>query len=336
MDITLRQLEVFLAVARAGGFRRAADGLHLSQPALSQHVAELERVLGARLFDRLARRVELTEAGRILVEHAGRLFASLEGAREAVADLAGLRRGSLQIGASTTPGVYVLPAVLGAFETRYPGIALRLTIANSAEIEARIRANELDLGVVGGHAMRPGEECVSAGLVDELVLIVSPAHRWARRLQIPAAQLAGQRVLVREEGSATRQVMERALQQAGVRLGPVMELGHTEAIKHGVMAGLGIAFVSIHAARGEVTSGRLRQLRLQGLPVRRHFHVIHHEGRALGASARAFIAMLEATRIDGGRRAAATRRRPARPQRGGGNTIPAGRSNSPRSVGRTS
>ena len=297
MDLTLRQLEVFLAVARAGGFRRAADGLHLSQPALSQHVAELERALGARLFDRLARRVELTEAGRILVEHAGRLFASLEGAREAVADLAGLRRGALQIGASTTPGVYVLPAVLGAFEARYPGIALRLIIANSSAIEARVRASELDLGVVGGHALHPGEECLSAGLVDELVLIVSPTHPWAGRRQIPASSLEAQRVLVREEGSATRQVTERVLQQAGARLGRVMELGSTEAIKQGVMVGLGVAFVSVHAARGEVASGRLRQLRLEGRPIRRHFHVIHHEGRALGASARALIAVLEATSL---------------------------------------
>jgi DNA-binding transcriptional LysR family regulator len=298
MDITLRQLEVFLAVVGAGSFRAAAGALHLSQPALSQHIAELERGLGARLLDRLGRRVALTEAGRIVTEHATRLFATLTSAREAVADLGGLRRGSLRVGASTTPGIYVLPAMIAAFEQRYPGIALTLTIANSAGIEERIRANELDLGVVGGHGLRAGEECVSAGLDDELVLIVAPTHPWASRREIHAEQLTNERLLIREEGSATRQVMERALQHAGARLGRVMELGHTEAIKQAVMAGLGVAFVSVHALRNEMADGRVRALRLRGLAIRRHFHAIHHDARALSASARAFIGFLEAWRLD--------------------------------------
>ena len=297
MDITLRQLEVFLAVVRAGSFRGGADALHLSQPALSQHVAELERVLGARLFDRLGRRIAPTEAGRILAEHITRLFANLTSAREAVAELAGLTRGSLQVGASTTPGIYVFPVVMAAFERRYPGIALALTIANSRAIEARIQANELDLGVVGGHALRPGEECVSAGLVDELVLIVARTHPLAGRREVASSQLARERLLIREEGSATRQVTERSLQRAGARLGRTMELGHTEAIKQAVIAGLGVAFVSVHAVQGELSSGRLHALRLRGLPIRRHFHVIRHEARALSASARAFIEILEVSGV---------------------------------------
>ncbi|HKZ04208.1 MAG TPA: LysR substrate-binding domain-containing protein [Methylomirabilota bacterium] len=295
MDITIRQLEVFLAVARAGSFRRAAETLHLSQPALSQHVAELERALGARLLERLARHVVPTEAGRVLAEHATRMFSNLGNARDAVGEIAGLKRGSLHIGASTTPGIYVLPPVIAAFERRYPGIAVSVEIANSTAIEERIRAGELDLGIVGAHALRPGEECVSAGLIDELVLIVSPAHRWGRRRHVAATRLGEERLLVREEGSATRQVMERALQRAGVRLGRVMELGHTEAIKQGVMAGLGIAFVSAHAVRGETASGRLHELRLRELRIRRHFHVIHHDERTLSASARAFIETFEAS-----------------------------------------
>jgi len=309
MQLSLRQFEVFLAVARAKSFRRAAEALHLSQPALSQHVAELERELGARLFDRLGRSVTPTEAGRILEDHALRLFATLTSAREAVGELGGLKRGSLLVGASTTPGIYVLPSVVASFQRRYPGIALNLRIANSAVIEERIRGNELDLGVVGGHALRPGEECLAAGLLDELILIVPPGHRWAQRREIAPALLADQRLLVREEGSATRQVTERALHQAGVRFAASMELGHTEAIKQAVMAGLGVAFVSVHAARGEVASGRLRGVRLKGLRIRRHFHVIHNEARTLSASARAFVDLLGASRIDGAKPGA--RRRPA-------------------------
>ena len=240
----------------------------------------------------------LTEAGRILEDHALRLFATLTSAREAIAELGGLKRGSLLVGASTTPGIYVLPAVVASFQRRHPGITLSLQIANSAVIEERIRGNEIDLGVVGGHAFHPGEECLASGLLDELVLIVPPTHPWARRREIAPALLADQRLLVREEGSATRQVAERALQHAGVRFGPSMELGHTEAIKQAVMAGLGVALVSVHTVRGEVASGRLHALRLKGMRIRRHFHVIHNEARMLSASARAFLELLDAGHSD--------------------------------------
>jgi len=222
MQITLRQFEVFLAVARAGSFRAAAEVLHLSQPALSQHVAELERALGARLFDRLGRRIALTEAGRILEEHAQRVFATLASARETVAELEGLKRGSLLIGASTTPGIYVLPYLAARFQKQYPGITLRVQIANSAHIEEQIRANELDLGVVGGHGFRSGEECLAKGMPDELMLIVPPGHRWSRRREIAPDLLGTERLLVREEGSASRQVTERALQHVGARIGSTM------------------------------------------------------------------------------------------------------------------
>jgi len=290
--VTLRQLEVFLAIARARGYRRAAEALHTSQPALSQHIRELEGELGARLFDRLGRGIALTEAGRLLEERAQRVFATLTDVREAVGELQGLQRGSLLIGASTTPGVYVLPALIGRFRERYPGIELRLRIANSRAIEEAVRSHELDLAVVGGHGLAPGEECLAAGLVDELVLVVGRRHPWARSREVAPARLAEERLLVREEGSATRQVAERTLERAGVAWEVGMELNHTEAIKQAVMAGLGVAFVSVYAVRDEVASGRLVSLRLRGLRIRRHFHAIHSEARTLSAGARAFLAML--------------------------------------------
>jgi len=134
----------------------------LSQPALSQYVAELERELGARLFDRLRRTVALTEAGRILEDHALRLFATLTSAREAIAELAGLKRGSLLVGASTTPGIYVLPAVVALFQQRHPGIALSLQIG-SAVIEERIRGNEIDLGGGGRTRASPRRGVLGLG-----------------------------------------------------------------------------------------------------------------------------------------------------------------------------
>jgi DNA-binding transcriptional LysR family regulator len=290
--MTLRQLEVFLAVARARSYRRAAEALHTSQPALSQHIGELEAELKVKLFDRLGRSVALTEGGRLLETHAQRVFGALDSAREAIGELQGLQRGSLVVGASTTPGIYVLPAMIGHFRQQYPGVDLRLRIANSRLIEERVRSNELDLGVVGGHGLAHGEECLVEGLDDELVLIVGPRHRWSRRRTVAPADLAREPLLMREEGSASRDVTVRALLQAGVRYQTAMELDHTEAIKQAVMAGLGVAFVSVHAVRREVATRHLVAVRLAGVPIRRHFHVIHNEARTLGPSARAFVQLL--------------------------------------------
>jgi DNA-binding transcriptional LysR family regulator len=186
-----------------------------------------------------------------------------------------------------------MPGIVAAFRAKYPGVELKLQIANSQVIEGRVKERELDLGIVGGHAVAPGEECLAAGMPDELVLVVPPGHAWAKRRDIVPEALADQPLLVREEGSATRSVTERALQRAGVRFRVAMELDHTEAIKQGVMAGLGVAFLSIYAVRGEISAGRLCALRLRGIRIQRHFHVLHHEARRVTASARAFMELLE-------------------------------------------
>jgi DNA-binding transcriptional LysR family regulator len=293
--MTLRQLEVFLAVARAASFRRAAEALHLSQPALSQHVQELEAELGTRLFDRLGRAVHLTETGRVLDEHATGLFRTLTDARHAIADLQGLQRGILTIGASTTPGIYVLPGVLGVFRQRHPGIDVTLHLGNSEQVASRVRAGEFDLGLVGDHRASPAKEWLAASVADELVLVVGPTHAWARRRDIRPHELAAQPLLLREPGSATRQVTERALADAGISYRAGMVLPHTEAIKQGVLAGLGVAFLSVYAVQGELATGRLRGLRVRGLRIVRHFHLIHHERRRLSAAARAFMELLAAT-----------------------------------------
>ena len=168
-----------------------------------------------------------------------------------------------------------------------------LRIANSRVIEEQVRANELDLGVVGGHGLAPGEECLAAGMLDELVLIVAPRHPWARRARLDPSVLARERLLMREDGSATRLVTERALQKADVKIGRMLVLGHTEAIKQAVISGLGVAFVSIYAVRGELDTGRLERVRLRGLDIHRHFHVIHNDASMLTVRAKLFIAALQ-------------------------------------------
>jgi len=293
--MTLRQFEVFLAVAQEKSFSRAAKKIHSSQPTLSEHVIELEGELGKVLFYRRGKEVTMTEAGRVFERYAASVVSSVEEARQAVSELDGLAHGSLLIGASTTPGLYVMPGIVAAFRTRYPGVDLKLQIANSQVIEQRVGERELDLGIVGGHSVSPGQECLAAGMLDELVLIVPPRHQWARRRDIAPEALADEPLLMREAGSATRSVTERALQRAGVKFRVTMELDHTEAIKQGVMAGLGVAFASVYAVRGETTTGRLRALRLRGVRIQRHFHVLHHESRRVTASARAFMELLEHT-----------------------------------------
>ena len=165
--------------------------------------------------------------------------------------------------------------------------------AAGTESPDRFQANQLDLGIVGGHGLAAGERCVSAGIIDELVLIVGRRHPWARGRGIAARRLADERLLIRESGSASRDVMERALQRAGVSIGRTMELDHTEAIKQGVLSGLGVAFVSVHAVRAELARRRLVAVRVRGVRIRRHFHVIYSELRGMTASARMLTRLLE-------------------------------------------
>jgi DNA-binding transcriptional LysR family regulator len=292
--MTIRQLEVFLGVAQAQSFSRAAERIHLSQPTLSEHMRELEEELGVRLFVRHPRSVSLTEAGRVFGDYATRVVATLAAGRQALAELDGLHRGSLVVGASTTPGTYVLPALIARFRDAYPGITVALRIANSRIVEERVRDGDVDVAVIGGHILGPGERCVAAGIVDELQLIAGAKHPIGAT--ISRAKLAREPLLTREDGSATRQVTERALREAGITVRPAMELDHTETIKRAVMAGLGIAFVSRYAIEDEVRAKRLRVVAVDRLRIRRHFHVIHDERRPLSASARAFVDFLEKRR----------------------------------------
>jgi DNA-binding transcriptional LysR family regulator len=187
-----------------------------------------------------------------------------------------------------------LPGVLGVFRQRYPAIEVTLQLGNSAQVEALVRTGEIDVGVVGDARTSPAEATLAARVEDELVLVVGPTHAWARRRDIAPAELSDQPLLMREPGSATRQVTERALTGAGVAYRPGMVLPHTEAIKRGVLAGLGVAFVSVYAIEGEQATGQLRPLRVRGLRIVRHFHLIHHARRRLSTAARAFMELFMA------------------------------------------
>jgi DNA-binding transcriptional LysR family regulator len=292
--MNLHQLRIFVTVAKRGSFSRAAEELHISQPSASIQVADLERALGVDLFEQAGRQIHLTDAGRVLEDYAQRILALAEEARTAVSETAGLRRGHLTVGASPTPGTYLLPRIIAGFQDRYPQIGVALHIAASAEVGERLLRHELDLGVVGGKIHTPGVQA-EPFLDDEIVLVTPPAHPLAAAGSAGAMALRDHRVLLPERGSDTRKAIDEALSDAGHAVAPAMELTGNEAIKEAVAAGLGVALLSRLAARTEVAAGRLVVVPIPDLIIRRHFSLIHLKDKRLSQAVRAFIEMLRAS-----------------------------------------
>lgn len=287
--LTLHRLELFLAVLDEGGVGRAAKARNISQPAVSEHLQGLGAHFGVPLLERHGRHVRPTSAARLLEPYARQAVGLLRGAERAAADLRGLRRGSLTIGASTTPGTYLLPAALGRFHAAHPGIALSLQISDSREIERWVAVGQVELGVIGEAPLLPGLEA-ERWVQDELVLIVPRGHSFARQRAVRAPAIAGEPYIAREAGSSTRGVAERYLARLGVTLTPAMELGSTEAIREAVAAGLGVALVSRHAVLAR--DRRIVAARLAGPRWTRDLLIVRRPGTPLGPAAAAFRELL--------------------------------------------
>lgn len=290
--LDLHKFRVFAAVAEEEHFTRAATELAISQPAVSSHVHDLERALGAALFERAGRGARLTDAGRLVQGFARRLLAMAVELDEAIDDLRGLRAGQLRLGASTTIGDYLLPAVLGAFCGKFPSIGVVVEIGNTGFIADRLRHGELHLGLIGEAFADTELEC-EPFCDDRLVLVVAPGHRWAGR-EISPETLAEEPLIAREPRSATRHVTEAQLAAAGVPWTAGLQLGGTEAIKGAVAAGLGIAFLSACAVAQDVLTGRLAAATLAGVTMRRQFQVARRRGQQLNPAEAAFLPVLRA------------------------------------------
>lgn len=293
----LQQLKGFMAVAKHSSFTRASEELFRTQPAISKQIRALEEGLEAKLFHRLGRTIELTEAGEILYRHAHRIFQALEEAREAISELKGLQTGHLGIAAASTIGTYMLPRVLGRFKRQYSGIEISLAITNKAQVIEQLLDHDADLGFVGP-PVQPEELQKEEYLLDELVLIVDPKHPLAREECVLVDQLKDELFILREEGSGTREIMEEELGRKGVILRKAMELGSTEAIKQAVAASLGVSIVSKYAITFEVAMGRLCSAHINDLDLRRHLYVVSHRERTLPPAAVAFLELLRETRAD--------------------------------------
>jgi DNA-binding transcriptional LysR family regulator len=288
--VDLQRLSTFQVLSETLHFRHAAERLGITQSAVSQQIASLEKDLGAALFERIGRRVYLTAAGQVLAREAVKVLSTISRAREAVGAVSKGDAGRLRVGASTTPGIYLLPDVLGRFRSDFPLVELDFRIANSSRIEALAVANEFDLGVCG---FRPThEELFEIELgEDRIIAVASPALLGKTRRLWPE-DLARWSLVARERGSATRTAVERALSSLGVQLTPAFELPSPEAIVRAAEAGLGYAFVSSRAAAEAIEARRLVELRVDGLDVRRGLFAMHHRDKHVTPAMRDLVELL--------------------------------------------
>ena len=272
---------VFRAVAEQLNFRKAAEELYLTQPAVSLQIKALEEDLGVQLFDRTSAHISLTDAGRVLLDYANRVNSLLVEAEHEIAALSGEHAGQLALGASTTIAQYVLPRLLGEFCKEHPRVHPTLIGGNTEHIVEAVEKQKIALGFIEGPA-RSRDVKTQPFLQDELVLIVSTAHEWAGRASISCSELASIPLLMRERGSGTRHVIEMAIERQGVKrssLRIVMELDSTEAIKSAVEAGLGAGFVSRWAIAKDLRlDNSFKIVEVEGLNVKRDFLVASAAG----------------------------------------------------------
>ncbi|WP_458759526.1 LysR family transcriptional regulator [Afipia sp. TerB] len=276
--MTLEQLRIFVAVAEQEHMTRAAAALHLTQSATSAAVAALEARYATKLFDRVGRNIKLTEAGRLFLIEARAVLARAAAAETVLADLAGLKRGSLSIAASQTVGNYWLPPLLHRYRERHSGIALDLTIGNTEQAALRVREGLADVGYVEGEIDDPALS-VSPVAEDELVLVVGASHPWTKLASIKPALLKETTWIAREPGSGTRKVLEASLAGFGLASEDIdigLALPSNESVRSAVAAGAGATIISKLVIANLLKSGGLVALDLP-LPSRRFFSVRHKE-----------------------------------------------------------
>jgi DNA-binding transcriptional LysR family regulator len=270
---TLRQLDTFLEIARAESVSKAAEKLHVTQPAISMQLRQLEEALGVPLVEAAGRNIRLTAAGREVQAFAIAALAQLRQLDDTMANLRGLQHGKVDLGVVST-AKYFVPMLLVQFRKRHLGIEIALQIHNRENMMNLLQRNELDLIIMG----RPpdGIDCSSTAFATNPLAVVSaPEHPLSRRKNAPMSILNDTEFVVREKGSGTRAAMERVFAEHDIKTNIVMEMPSNESIKQAVMAGMGLTFLSLRTVRHELSSGHLALLDIEGLPIVRHWHVTH-------------------------------------------------------------
>jgi DNA-binding transcriptional LysR family regulator len=288
---SLHALAVFLAVIQHETMTAAAEAEGISQPAISAHIKGLEGFFGTPLMERSGRRVRPTAAGLLVADYSRRLLALSDEMCRSVADLEGLQAGQLAIGASSTVGEQMLPAVLGRFHQRYPGVQLVLSIGNTGEIIEAILDRTFDLGIVGRVPDHP-DLWIRPVFDDHLEIFVARDSPWAARANLEPDDLANETFILRESGSATRDLALQCLASHGCVPRDTIELGSNEAVKRAVAAGLGIGVLSTHTVSIDQQAGAIVTLTCGGWNCRRQFQLIYRRDRVLTRAEQAFIALL--------------------------------------------
>ncbi|CAM4515501.1 LysR family transcriptional regulator [Paenibacillus macerans] len=270
MDLSLK---VFITVAEKQNFTRAAEALHMTQPAVSQHIGALERQLGTKLLERSNKFVRLNKAGEIVYHHAREISGLYGRMQYLIDDLKHTAYGNLSIGASYTYGEYVLPHVVAEMMKLYPGIRPAITIGNSREIEAKVGGHELDIGIIEGE-FRDAQFRIEPIADDAMVIVIPAGHKAAGRVGLKFSDLREETWIIREPGSGTREATDKMFVEQGFYPERLMEFGSTQIIKESVEAGLGISFLSRAAVRKEIALGTLREPDVEGFPFTRKFSLI--------------------------------------------------------------
>ena len=271
--------------------------MDISQPAVSIQVQDLEKALGLTLLHRKARALQLTGAGEKVYNYAHRIFSLSTEMFEAIQDIQGLKSGNLTLGASTTPGEYILPVAIGKFRQQHPGIQVELKISNTRSIVNHILQRELDLGMVGNVPEgNRGDLEVSEYVMDEIVLVVSPDHPLASFKGVSLEQIMEFGMVVREEGSATRDIAEQCFAKLGLHPTIAMEMGSNQAVKLAAETGVGIGVISRYGIGAEVKAELLTVLDVEGWICTRPLTVVYLKEKHLSPSQRAFLHLLETER----------------------------------------
>lgn len=286
LHLTLRQLKVFESVARNLSYSRAADELHLTQPAVSMQIKQLEDNISLPLFEHLGKRIYLTEAGRELYQYSRAISQQLADMEVALDELKGMERGKLNISVVTTAN-YFAPHLLAKFCQRYRGVTVSLNVSNREAVLKQLADNVIDLAIMGQPPDNLDIDSESF-MENPLVVVAPPGHPLCLERNIPVKRLASETFLVRESGSGTRSAMERFFAEHKIKINKGMETDTTEAIKQAVQAGMGLGIMSQHTAELELETGRLKILDVQGFPIIRYWHVVNRKNKRLSSVANAF------------------------------------------------
>lgn len=286
MHFTLQQLKLFEAVSRRGSYTRAAEELHLTQPAVSIQVKRLEEQCGLPIFESVGKKIFTTIAGKALYQASLDILNRAEELRNTIEELKGVVKGPLRVSVVTT-SKYFMPHLLGTFLNKYPEVEPKMVFTNRAKVIQRLYDYEDDFVVMG---QIPEDDKLESHpfLENILVPVAHPKHPLANKKNITLEELVKEHFLVREEGSGTRLAFARLLEKNGLKVEPYMELGSSEAIKQGVMAGLGLAILSLHSLRLEQDAKKLVVLDVAGFPIKRRWFTVHMKGKKLSLVARTF------------------------------------------------